>query len=93
MEGYQLHVSTGPNPRIVRMFAAEKGLALPEIEVDIRADENRQPPFLALTPAGETPALGCPDGQGLGEATVIWELLEELDAAPGCSAKRRSNAP
>ncbi len=82
MDGYKLYVSTGPNPRIARMFAAEKGLALPEVEIDIGAGENRQPPFLALNPAGETPALRCPDGQVLGEATVICELLEELGDGP-----------
>ena len=82
MDGFQLYVSVGPNPRIVRMVAAEKGLSLTEIEVDIGAGENRRPPFLALNPAGETPALRCPDGRVLGEATVICELLEELGDGP-----------
>ena len=31
----KLYNSIGPNPRLVRMFAAEKGLTLPLVEVDI----------------------------------------------------------
>ena len=82
MDGYELFVSVGPNPRVVRMFAAEKGLTLREVEVDIGAGENRQPPYLAVNAAGETPALRCPDGSIVGEATVICELLEELSPSP-----------
>jgi glutathione S-transferase len=65
------------------MFVAEAGLALAEAEVDIGAGENRRAPYLALNPAGETPALRCPDGSVLGEATVICEHLEEISGASG----------
>ena len=34
--------SLGPNPRIVRMFALEKGLEIPFEEVDILAAANRE---------------------------------------------------
>lgn len=96
MDGYKLYVSAGPNPRIVRMFAAEKNLSLPEIEVDIGGGENRRAPYLALNPAGETPALKCPDGSVLGEATVICEHLEDVTSlAPrllGDSAAERAQS-
>ena len=38
----QFNDSVGPNPRIVRMFAAERGVALPSVTVDLRGGENRQ---------------------------------------------------
>ena len=34
--------SNGPNPRVIKMFMAEKGLDIPRVEVDPRAGENRQ---------------------------------------------------
>ncbi|HEY2751932.1 glutathione S-transferase family protein [Phenylobacterium sp.] len=78
MEGYELFVSVGPNPRVARMYAAERGLTLAETEVDIGAGENRRPPYRDLNPSGDTPALRRPDGSVLAEATVICEHLEEL---------------
>ena len=78
MEGYELFVSVGPNPRVARMYAAERRLALVETEVDIGAGEYRRPPYLDLNPSGDTPALRCPDGSVVAEATVICEHLEEL---------------
>ena len=34
--------SIGPNPRMVRMFMAEKGIELPTHDIDLRGGENRQ---------------------------------------------------
>jgi glutathione S-transferase len=78
----QLYQSIGPNPRLVRMFLVEKGIELPTIEVDIIAGENRQPPYLALNPAGGTPALRLDSGEVLAETTAICEYLEELHPQP-----------
>ncbi len=75
--------SIGPNPRLVRMFAAERGVALPLEEVDLRAGENRQPPHLARNPMGQLPVLELDDGSYLSEVTVICEYLDEI--APGPS--------
>ena len=36
----KLYSSIGPNPRIVRMFMAERGVELPTQDVDIMAGEN-----------------------------------------------------
>ena len=38
----KLYDSIGPNPRIVRMFMAEKGIEMPKQTVDLRGGENRQ---------------------------------------------------
>lgn len=71
-----------PAPRCLRMFVLEKGLSIPAVTVDVFAGENRGVAFLALNPAGQTPALRCDDGSVLAEAVAIAEYLEELHTAP-----------
>ena len=58
----QFYNSVGPNPRIVRMFAAERGITLPSVQVDLRGGENRQPAYLAKNRFGlsDTLALDWP---------------------------------
>jgi glutathione S-transferase len=79
----QLCTSIGPNPRVVRMFMAERGIALPTIEVNIRGGENREAPFLAKNPSGQSPTLELDDGTYLAEITAICEYLDEI--SPGTS--------
>lgn len=89
----RLYDSIGPNPRVVRMFAAEKGISLDRVTVDLRGGENRQPPYLAKNPAGQMPALELDDGFVLSEITAICEYLEELRPAPaliGTTARERA---
>ncbi len=71
-----------PAPRTVRMYLAEKALTLPSRQIDVFAGENRQAPFLALNPAGQTPALLLDDGNTLAEAVAIMEYLEERHPSP-----------
>jgi glutathione S-transferase len=71
--------SRGPNPRMVRMFMAEKGFAIPDkVEVDLLGAENRKEPFLKLNPAGQLPALELDDGTVLAEITAICEYVDEI---------------
>ena len=72
--------SVGPNPRVVRIFAAERGIELPKTKVDLRGGENRQAPYLAKNPAGQLPCLELDDGFVLAEITAICEYLDELAA-------------
>jgi glutathione S-transferase len=74
----KLYNSIGPNPRVVRMFMAERDITLPLIEVNIRGGENREPPYLVKNPAGQSPALELDDGSYLTEITVICEYLDEV---------------
>ncbi|SKB25851.1 glutathione S-transferase family protein [Sphingopyxis flava] len=70
--------SVGPNPRVVAIFMAEKGISLPEVVVDLRGGENRRAPYaVEVNPAGQTPALELDDGSILTEITAICEYLEE----------------
>lgn len=78
----KLYTSVGPNPRVVKMFLAEKGLDVDSVTVDLRAGENRQGPYLKLNPAGQTPALELDDGSYLSEITAICEYLEERHPSP-----------
>lgn len=71
--------SFGMNPRMVRMFALEKGIKLDSVDIDLFAAENRQEPFLKKNPAGQTPILELPDGSVLSETAAICEYLEELN--------------
>jgi glutathione S-transferase len=75
--------SLGPNPKLVRMFAAEKGFGFPQIEkVDIMAGANRQEPYLSKNPSGQMPALELDDGRVIAETVAICEYLEELKPKP-----------
>ena len=78
----KLYDSVGPNPHVVRMFAAEKGIDLPTVRVDLRGGENRREGYMARNPAGTTPVLELADGRTVAEITVIAEYLEELHPAP-----------
>ena len=85
--------SIGPNPRVVKMFIAEKGLDIPRVEVDLMAGENRKEPYLAKNPAGQLPVLELDDGQAISEILPICEYIEEVHPNPplvGANAKERA---
>ena len=90
----KLYTSIGPNPRVVRMFMAEKKIELPKVEVDIRGGENRQPAYTTnVNPHGQTPALEMKNGKILAEIIPICEYLEELNPTPaliGSNAEERA---
>ena len=91
----RLYSSIGPNPRVVTLFLAEKGVALDTVTVDIMAGENRQPAYLAKNPAGGTPLLELDDGRFVAESVAICEYLEERHPAPaliGTTAEARAEA-
>jgi glutathione S-transferase len=85
--------SLGPNPRMVRMFMAEKGISIPFESVDLLAGENRQDGYLRKNPAGQIPSLELDDGTVLSETVTICEYLEELHPTPaliGSNARERA---
>lgn len=88
-----IYDAISPAPRCLRMFVLEKGLRLPAVAVDVMRGENREPPYLAMNPAGQTPALRLDDGSVLAEAVAIAEYLEERHPAPaliGATAQERA---
>jgi glutathione S-transferase len=92
----KLYTSVGPNPRVVKMFLAEKGLDLPRVTVDLMGGENRRPPYNEkVNPAGQTPALELDDGSCLTEILPICEYIEEKHPSPpliGSTAEERAKA-
>ena len=82
----------GPNPQVVRMFMAEKGITIPKADIDIAAGENRKEPYLSKNPMGTVPALELDDGSCVSEITAICEYLEEKHPSPalvGTTAEER----
>jgi len=74
--------SVGPNPRVVRMFMAEKGITIPSEEVNLMAGENRQEAHLKRNPHGQMPCLELDNGQFLSEIIPICEYLEDKNPKP-----------
>lgn len=71
-----------PNPRRVRIFAAEKEIELPREEISILKGEHRSEAYRAINPLGQTPALKLGDGTVLTESVAICRYLEALHPEP-----------
>ena len=71
-----------PNPRRVRIFAAEKGIELPSKEVSIPQREQKAPEYLAKNPRGQTPILELDDGTVIAESVAIMRYLEAEHPEP-----------
>ena len=85
--------SIGPNPQVVKMFMAEKGLDIPREDVNLMAGDNRKQPYLSKNPAGQMPALELDDGVVLSEILPICEYLEDVHPAKpliGTNAEERA---
>jgi glutathione S-transferase len=78
----KLYQSVGPNPRVVTMFIAEKGINIPRHFLDIQKGENRTPEFLKLNPSGGTPFLALDNGAHISESLAICEYLDETQDGP-----------
>ena len=75
----KLFNSVGPNPKVVRMYMAERGLKIDQKEIDIIGGENRQSDYVNINPGGGTPALELDNGSIIAEITCICEYLDELE--------------
>jgi glutathione S-transferase len=74
--------SIGPNPQVVRMFMAEKGITIPAEDVNLMAGENRQEAHLQRNPHGQMPCVQLDNGQYLSEIIPICEYLEDKNPTP-----------
>ena len=86
--------SFGPNPRLVRMFLAEKGMSLDSEDLDLMGGDNRAEPYLKKNPGGQMPALELDDGSVIAETVTICEYLEERQPEPvliGNTPESRAN--
>ncbi|MCP5265495.1 MAG: glutathione S-transferase family protein [Burkholderiaceae bacterium] len=72
-----------PNPRRVRMFMAEKGIALPEtIQVNTREREQFADWFQAINARSTVPVLELDDGTRITESVSICRYFEALHPEP-----------
>ena len=87
--------SIGPNPRVVRMFMAEKGIEIPREDVDLLKGDNRREPYLQKNSAGQMPALELDSGHCVTEITAICEYLEDIHPNPpliGANPEQKAEA-
>lgn len=71
-----------PNPRRVRIFAAEKGIGLELVEVDMATGEHKTQAFLEKHPSGKIPVLETDDGEYIAESVAICRYLEAIHPDP-----------
>ena len=71
-----------PNPRRVRIFLAEKGIAVPSEQVDLGKLEQRSDAFTAINPMQRVPALVLDDGTVIAESIAICRYFEALNPEP-----------
>lgn len=90
----KLYSSIGPNPAVVTMFLAEKGVTIPTETVDLMGGENRKEPYVAKNPAGQLPCLELDNGGHIAEILAICEYLDEKFPNPpliGTTPEERAN--
>ena len=71
-----------PNPRRVRIFLAEKGIAVPTEQVDIARKEHKTPEYAAINPLQRIPSLVLDDGTIITELIAICRYFEMLRPEP-----------
>jgi len=71
-----------PNPRRVRIFLAEKGVAVPLVPVDMGAMEHRGRDIATRNPLQRLPVLELDDGTVICESVAICRYFEELYPEP-----------
>jgi glutathione S-transferase len=71
-----------PNPRRVRMFLAEKGIALEETPINLAKREHKSEDFRAKNSLGQVPTLELDDGATISETVAICRYFEEIHPEP-----------
>ncbi len=82
-----------PNPRKVRIYLAEKGIALEEERVPLMKRAHKAPEFLKKNSLGQVPVLELDDGTCISESVAICRYFEELHPTPplfGADARERA---
>jgi glutathione S-transferase len=71
-----------PNPRRVKVFLAEKGIAVPTEQVDLGKLAHKSAAYTAINPLQRVPALELDDGTVLCESIAICRYFEQLKPEP-----------
>ncbi len=75
-------LKNGVNPRRVRIFLAEKRVAIPIEEFDMESAGHKASAFLAKNPLGTLPVLELDDGTLIAESVAICRYFEESIPEP-----------
>ncbi|MEH6590718.1 MAG: glutathione S-transferase [Halioglobus sp.] len=89
----KLYSSVGPNPRVVRMFMAERGITVETVDVDIIGGENLTDEFKQLNPSAQSPCLALDSGLVLSEITPLCNYLDDVsagDSLMGATAEEKA---
>jgi glutathione S-transferase len=71
-----------PNPRRVRIFLAEKGIKIPNEQVDLGGLQQRTDAYTAINPMQRVPALVLDDGTVIAESIAICRYFETVQPDP-----------
>jgi glutathione S-transferase len=71
-----------PNPRRVRIYLAEKGVAVPTEQIDLGSMQHKSAAYAAINPLMRVPALVLDDGTVITESIAICRYFESLHPAP-----------
>ena len=74
--------ATAPSPRRVRIFLAEKRIAVPTVQVNLRAGEQFGAEFRAINPDCTVPVLELDSGERITDAIGICVYFEVLQPDP-----------
>ena len=78
---------SAPNPRRVKIFAAEKGIDLELVNCDMSKREHKSEEFLKKNPSGKIPVLELDDGRCISESVAICRYLESIEPEPNLFGK------
>ncbi len=71
-----------PNPRRVRIFAAEKGIELEKVNIDLGTKQQMGDDYKAINSRISVPALELDDGTVICESVAICRYLDEIQPEP-----------
>jgi glutathione S-transferase len=74
--------ASAPSPRRVRIFLAEKGIAVPTVQVDLRHGEQFGEAFRQINPDCTVPVLELDDGTRIADAVAICVYFEASQPQP-----------
>ena len=74
--------ATAPSPRRVRIFLAEKSIAVPTVQVDLRGGEHLGDAFRAINPDMTVPVLELDNGRRIADIVGICRYFEETHPSP-----------
>ena len=71
-----------PSPRRVRIYLAEKGIAVPMEQIDLGAMQHKTAAYAAINPLRQVPVLMLDDGTVIAESIAICRYFEVLNPSP-----------